>query len=229
MAPRKQQKDKAISEQLISAVAAMGSLKIAITGGIGSGKSYVCQVLAEHGISVYSCDDAAKRLMNESPDIRQALIDVVGPDAYTLDSNQRPTLNKAAMSAFIVSNEANAAKVNAIVHPAVAEDFLASGCQWMECALLFSSGFNKLVNRVICVTAPTNIRIRRIKHRDNIPASKAREWISSQQPQHEVRALSHYELRNDGTTDILAQLNNILDAINKRLTIPLDAINGNNG
>lgn len=76
------------------------------------------------------------------------------------------------LASFILENDDNVAKINAIVHPAVANDFVKSGCSWMECAILFSSGFNKLVDKVICVTAPLEVRIDRIMRRDGISRQK---------------------------------------------------------
>ena len=121
-------------------------MKIAITGGIGSGKSYVCRLLAQRGISIYDCDSAAKRLMSTSEQLRQQLTSLIGPDAY-VDG----TLNKAAVAAFLLQSQAHAHAIDAIVHPAVANDFEQSGCQWMECAILYESGFDKLVDRVVVV------------------------------------------------------------------------------
>ena len=60
-------------------------MKIGITGGIGSGKSYVCNLLREQGIEVFDCDSAAKQLMRTSPTLRQQLTQLIGRDAYTAD------------------------------------------------------------------------------------------------------------------------------------------------
>lgn len=186
-------------------------MKTAITGGIGSGKSYVCARLAARGIAVYDCDSAAKRLINTSPDIRQRLTELIGTDTYTPEGR----LNKATVAAFLLASEANAQAVNAIVHPAVAQDFIASGAEWMECALLFESGFDQLVDRTIAVVAPESVRIERITARDGISESKAREWIVRQWPQEKVRLLADYELTNDGQQDVDAQLDGILEELNR--------------
>ena len=91
-------------------------------------------------------------------------------------------LNKPMLAEFLLKSDENTAIVNHIVHPAVAEDFVQSGKQWMECAILFSSGFNRLVDRVVCVTAPLEVRLDRIVKRDGITREKAREWIDKQWP-----------------------------------------------
>ncbi|MCI7011861.1 MAG: dephospho-CoA kinase, partial [Prevotella sp.] len=156
--------------------------RIAITGGIGSGKSYVCRKLERQGIRIYDCDDAAKRLMRESPALRQSLIGLIGTDAYLPDGS----LNKAAIASFLLASDDNARALNAIVHPAVAEDFMQSDKRWMECAILYESGFNRLVDTVVAVVAPDSLRVKRIMERDGIDAGKAQEWIAKQMPTSEL-------------------------------------------
>ena len=169
-------------------------MKIAVTGGIGSGKSYVCRILEQHGIRIYDCDSAAKRLMRTSPTLRQQLTELIGPNTYDTEGR----LNKAEVAKFLLLSEQNAQAIDAIVHPAVAQDFLNSGYQWMECAILFESGFNHLVDKVIAVTAPEDIRIQRIVSRDHITSEKALEWIHRQWPQEQVIGKSDFEIINDG-------------------------------
>ena len=182
--------------------------KVAITGGIGSGKSYVCQLMEHRGIHVYNCDNAAKRIMASSEKIQSDLIKVVGNDVV-LNGH----INKAVLSSFLLESESNALKINNIVHPMVADDFINSGYSWMECAILFSSGFDKLVDKVVCVTAPLEVRVDRIVRRDNISRDNALEWIGRQMPQEEVKTLSDYELVNDGVMDVDIQIDKILASI----------------
>lgn len=189
-------------------------MKTGITGGIGSGKSYVCKLLAERGITVYDCDSAAKRLMRTSQELRQRLTDLIGPGTYlhthhTTEQGEWQ-LNKAAVAQFLLASEANAHAVDAIVHPAVFHDFEESGLQWMESAILFESGINRLVDRVIVVTAPEEVRIDRIMKRDDISREKAIEWIGRQWPQEEVRQRADFEIVNDGVADLNQQIDNIL-------------------
>ncbi|MBO5205199.1 MAG: dephospho-CoA kinase, partial [Prevotella sp.] len=94
-------------------------MKVAITGGIGSGKSYVCRMLAEQGIEVYDCDHAAKVLMNSSAALRQQLTQLIGYNAYLPDGR----LNKAVVAQFLLKSDANKTAINNVVHPAVAADF----------------------------------------------------------------------------------------------------------
>ena len=183
----------------------------AITGGIGSGKSYVCRILESRGISVYDCDAAAKRLMRTSEKLQQELRQLVDQDVYTSDGQ----LQKRVLAEFLLTSEANKLALNDVVHPAVAEDFLSSGMTWLESAILFESGFDRRVSfdRVVCVSAPRDIRIQRIMRRDNITAEKAAEWIDTQMAQEEVERRSHFVIVNDGKSDIEQQIDNMLSKI----------------
>jgi dephospho-CoA kinase len=173
-------------------------MKTGITGGIGSGKSYVCKLLAQRGIEVYDCDAAAKRLIRTSLHLRQQLKALIG------------SLDKAAISRFLLASEENQQAVNAIVHPAVFQDFEESGMQWMESAILFESGADKLVDRVVVVTAPEEIRIERVMQRDGITREKALQWIARQWPQEQVKARADFEIINDGQADLNSQIERLL-------------------
>ena len=173
-------------------------MKTGITGGIGSGKSYVCKLLAQRGIEVYDCDAAAKRLIRTSPRLRQQLKALIS------------SLDKAAISRFLLANEENQQAVNAIVHPAVFQDFEESGMLWMESAILFESGADKLVDRVVVVTAPEEVRIQRVMQRDGITREKALQWIARQWPQEQVKARADFEIINDGHTDLNSQIERLL-------------------
>ena len=186
-------------------------MKIGITGGIGSGKSFVCQRLAQRGMEVYDCDAAAKRLIRTSPIIHQELTALIGPDTY-LDGQ----LNKAAVAQFLLQSEAHAKAIDAIVHPAVFKDFEESGMEWMESAIMYESGINRLVDKVIVVTAPREVRIQRVMQRDHISREKVIQWMSRQWSQQKVRRLADYEIINDGKADIDQQLDEILRNITGR-------------
>ena len=185
-------------------------MKIGITGGIGSGKSYVCQRLKAHGIDVYDCDAVAKRLIRTSTTIRQQLTALIGPEVYIGDQ-----LDKAVVAHFLLESEANAKAIDQIVHPAVFRDFEESGMEWMESAILYESGINQLVDRVIVVTAPEEIRIQRVMQRDAISREKTLQWIQRQWPQEEVRQRADYEIINDGKADIDEQIARLLPILQK--------------
>ena len=173
-------------------------MKTGITGGIGSGKSYVCQRLKAYGIDVYDCDAAAKRIIRTSEVVRQQLQQLIG------------SLEKADIARFLLESECNAQAIDKIVHPAVFRDFEVSGMEWMESAIIYESGIYRLVDRVVVVTAPEEVRIQRIMQRDGITHDKALQWMHRQWPQDEVRRRADYEIINDGTHDIDAQIRQLL-------------------
>jgi dephospho-CoA kinase len=147
---------------------------------------------------VYDCDAAAKRLIRTSLHLRQQLKALIG------------SLDKAAISRFLLASEENQQAVNAIVHPAVFQDFEESGMMWMESAILFESGADKLVDRVVVVTAPEEIRIERVMQRDGITREKALQWIARQWPQEQVKARADFEIINDGQADLNSQIERLL-------------------
>ena len=180
-------------------------MKIGIAGGIGSGKSYVCQALRQRGYEVYDCDAAAKRLIRTSPDIRRELTALIGPDTYDAETGE---FNKAAVARFLLASEANA--------QAVFRDFEASGLDWLESAIMFESGINRLMDIVIAVVAPKELRIQRVMERDHISREKVLEWMSRQYPQREVIQRADFVLVNDGKANIEHQLNKIIEQCNKQ-------------
>ena len=194
-------------------------MKFGITGGIGSGKSFVCKRLQLRGIDVYDCDAAAKRLINTDADIRRKLTALIGPEAYMSVPNgsivgTTPTvLNKAAVARFLLDSESNAKAIDDIVHPAVFRDFQESGIEWMESAIMYESGIYRLVDRVIVVTAPLEVRIQRVMKRDGITREKVLEWMQRQWPQDEVRRRADYEIINDGQANIDAQIDHLFNII----------------
>ena len=184
-------------------------MKIAITGGIGSGKSYVCRILEKHGIRVYDCDAGAKRLMRQDADLQAGLKKLVGEQVYSADG----ILQKPVLAQFILTGEANKQAVNDVVHPAVARDFEKSDRSWLESAILFDSGFYRRTHFdfVVCVTAPIPVRIERIMQRDHISQQKAQQWIDAVMPQEELKARSDFEIVNDGVRDVEEQVVNLLN------------------
>lgn len=150
-------------------------IKIAITGLIGSGKSHIARQMTELlGIPVYDSDSQAKRLNEESPVIRQGLIDMVGNDVYDAQGH----LDKQRLASFLFANAENALRVNALIHPVVKEDFLRWAKQQnapvvaIETALLAESGIDKIVDKVVRVDAPLETRISRAMARDRVPREK---------------------------------------------------------
>lgn len=183
-------------------------MKIGITGGIGCGKSFVCQRLASQGVRIYNCDNAAKQLMVTSDKVRQNLVSLIGQDAYI---DGKP--NKPLLTQFLLASKANAQRLNNILHPAVAQDFISSGMQWMECAIIFESGFDRLVNYIVAVSAPEQVRIQRVMQRDGVSEGKVRQWMSQQMNQEELCKRADFVIVNDGVRSIDTQIEELMAKI----------------
>lgn len=188
--------------------------RIGITGGIGSGKTYVCQILERMGIPVFYCDEQAKRLMLESEQIRARLTALLGPQVYFPDG----ALNKPLLASYLFSYQEHAARINAIVHPVVKEyfhDFVAQQSEnvrfcAMESAILFESGFADVVDVTFLVDAPWELRLKRAMMRDAAGREQIEARMRSQMSDEERRHLADYCIVNDGVRDVESQVKNLL-------------------
>lgn len=164
--------------------------------------------MKKRGIDIYDTDKEARRLINTSPDIQQKLIALIGPDTY-IDGKY----NTAAVTKFLLASEDNKLAINSIVHPAVMKDFLNSGLQWMECAIIYEAHLEQYADIIVAVTAPENIRLQRIMQRDGISKEKALNWINGQINQDEVTQKADYVIINDGKAELEEQIDKILHAL----------------
>lgn len=187
----------------------MKPLRYGITGGIGSGKSYVCHLLAKTGAPIFYCDDVAKRIIREDPAVRRLLTDLVGPETYDAEGR----LRKSVLAAWLCRGRDASAQVDAIVHPRVAEAFRRwadsqhAAKVYMECALLWESGFDRLVDYAVLVYAPDDVRLRRIMKRDGISADVARRWMALQLSEEEKRRRADIIIPNgDGAKPDLSHI-----------------------
>ena len=187
-------------------------ISIAITGGIGSGKSYISNILQEYGIPIYNTDDAAKRLMVSDEGIRHDLIALLGEEVYV-----EGTLNKSLLASYLFADAENAARINGIVHPRVKLDF----CRWleqhtdkeivgMECAILFEAGFDDAVDAVVMVYAPEALRVERAMKRDHATEAQIRARIAAQLDDEEKRKRADYVIYTDGSIPLDSQLSTLI-------------------
>ena len=191
-------------------------MRIGITGGIGSGKTYVCDKLVKAGFPVYSCDAEAKRLMVEDISIIESLKGLVGEDVY----DSQGALCKERMIAFLFSDKGNTEKVNSIVHPRVKEhltDWFAFykdvECVAVESAILYESGLNAMVDKVVLVYAPLEMRIQRAMSRDHATEEQIRARVVSQRSDEEKRLLADFVLYNDGKMELNSQIDSLLGGL----------------
>ena len=190
---------------------------LGITGGIGSGKSYVSTLLQQQfGIPVYDCDAEAKRLTATNEEIRQKLITLVGPEVF-----ENGELNKPLLAEYLFADVENASQVNAIIHPVVLEDFVkwssAKGDQelvGLESAILYESGFSEKVDYVLFVDAPEDVRLRRAMLRDNASEAQIRARMKMQRPElHRLQADFIIDNSTDDDTRLQEQLASALRRI----------------
>ena len=143
--------------------------KIGVTGGIGSGKSTVCELLRDRGVAVYDSDSRAKQLMAESEALREQLIAAFGAECYNAEG-----LDRAFLASKVFGNEVALQQLNSIVHPAVRADFQTWAEQQqspyvvLESAILFEAGFETEVDATLAVMAPMPMRLERTMARDGV-------------------------------------------------------------
>lgn len=192
---------------------------IGVTGGIGSGKSYICRIISSLGFPVYNCDAEAKKLMNTNKHIINSLKQLIGESSYDSEGN----LNKPIIAQFLFANEENAHKINSVVHPVVKEDFRSwasaqnADLIFMESAILFESGFNDVVNNVITITAPPETRIERTIRRDNTTREQVIARMNQQMQDEERVRLSDYIISNNTNDNVEQQIKTIIETLNKQV------------
>ena len=180
--------------------------RIAIIGGIGSGKSVVSRLLSLMGYPVYDCDSNAKRLMDESEDIHRGLVDIFGPSAVTPEG-----INRAYIASIAFKDAEKLSKLNSLVHPAVLHDFDRWAQQngeivFVETAILSESGMSKSVDAVWSVEAPMECRVERVMVRNAMSREDVMRRISSQATTipDEITSVTH--LINDDSHALIPQI-----------------------
>lgn len=190
---------------------------LGITGGIGSGKSYVSSLLREQmNVPVYDCDTEAKRLICEDEKIRQKLTKLVGAHIY-----KDGKLQKKALADYLFATPKHAQKINAIVHPAVREDFHTwlnlqnTDIVAIESAILYESGFDAAVDKVLFVNAPSELRIQRVMQRDGSTRQQVEARMNVQRAEEQCQK-ADFVIENEGAKQesLLATLQEILKNFN---------------
>ncbi len=187
---------------------------IAITGGIGSGKSVVAHLVQVMGHEVYDCDSRAKALMTENEEVRHLLIEAFGKETYHNDG----TLNRQHLSEVAFGDDKALARLNGIVHPATARDMQqwaqrqadnGARVAFVETALLRTAGLDRLVDEVWHVTAPASVRVPRVMARSGLTEQQVRERIAAQSVE-DALATGEHPIINDDVTAVLPQVLKLL-------------------
>ena len=186
-------------------------IKVGITGGIGSGKSLVCEVFERLGVPVFYADQQAKWLYDHDQQVRQQLIRHFGPEIY-----DEQGLKRSLLASKIFNDPEALKKVNQIVHPPVREKFL----QWCrsyqhlpyvleEAAILFESGAHEGLDYTILVYAPEEIRIQRVMERDQVSQQEVKQRMRHQKADEDKMDQADFVLYNDGSQMLIPQILNI--------------------
>jgi dephospho-CoA kinase len=183
-------------------------LKIGITGGIGSGKSTVCKVFELLNIPVFYADDVAKSIMHTDEELKQGIIKTFGERSYDNGS-----LNRPYIAGIVFNDERELEKLNALVHPAVFRAF----DQWViaqkqapyvlkEAALLFESESFKMCDYSILVTAPYELKLKRIMARDGISEEQVQQRMEKQLTDEQKEKLANFFVENDEHQLVIPQV-----------------------
>ena len=178
-------------------------IKVAVCGGIGSGKSTICRMFAERGAALYDSDSRAKALMTESAELREALVAEFGEECYA-----DGVLNRQYLASKVFGSAEQLARLNAIVHPAVKADFL----QWaeeqegdyciLESAILFESGFDAVVDKTVAVLAPMPLRVERAMQRDGASREQIEARVKAQMSDDDLAARADFAIVNIHLEDV---------------------------
>lgn len=185
---------------------------ICITGGMGTGKTVVAKIIESMGYPVYYSDIRAKQ-MYFLPEIKEKVIEIIGERAYLSDYE----IDKNYIASRIFANAEILKKINGLIHNAVKSDFEKfiedhKGKSWIfkESALIFEAGLTNTCAKIILVTAPMDIRIKRIKKRDGLDDEEIIQRIKHQWDDEKKRSQVDFVITNDGKTAVLPQVLEIM-------------------
>lgn len=192
-------------------------IKVGVTGGVGSGKTTVCHVFRQLGVPVFQADIVAKELYDMSESVRSKMIGLLGESIYNGEN-----LDRRKLARLIFSNRELLHQVNRIVHPEVASYFI-EWCQnhifesyvIQESAILFESNAGKVMDIIITVTAPVDVRLKRIMKRPGMSEQLALKIMENQMPDEMKIKQSRYVIENDDQHLIIPQVMEIHKALAK--------------
>ena len=190
-------------------------VKLAITGGIGSGKSVVARMLGIMGVPVYDCDSRAKALMVSNTHIVKELKRMFGPECYDASG----ALDRAYLASRIFIDSDNVKRVNALVHPVVKADFQhwasIQSCDVVavETALLYESGIIDVVDRTLIVWCDKETAILRTMARSGMSRQQVLNRMQKQIPVEDLLLLSDYSICNNGDEPVLPELQSLLEGL----------------
>ncbi|MBX2972617.1 MAG: dephospho-CoA kinase [Flavobacteriales bacterium] len=180
---------------------------VGLTGGIGSGKTTVARVFRTLGVPVFEADAEGRRLLNEDAAVREAVVARFGPGVL-----RDGTIDRAALAGIVFHAPEALGDLNGIIHPAVRASFRhwadrqQAPYVMMEAAILVESGGYKAMDRNVVVTAPEELRIRRVMQRDGVDEQAVRARMANQAGEQERRAIADHVIHNDDTQLVIPQV-----------------------
>ena len=189
-------------------------IKIGLTGGIGSGKTFVGAIFSKLGIPVFNADDQARKCMSENVVLKQEIQNVFGDNLY-----HNGLLKNKVLADIVFNNNQKLEELNKLVHPVVRQRFDSWSVEQnsrviiKEAAILFESDSHVDLDKVICVSAPEESRIERVIKRDNTSREQVLRRIEIQMPEKEKEKLSDFVIINDEVELLLPQIIKIIDQI----------------
>ena len=185
--------------------------KIGLTGGIGTGKTYVAKIFQKFGIPVFCADTNAKELLQTNTKLINQVRKEFGSNIYL-----EGVLQSKELADIVFREKSMLVKLNKLVHPHVNHNFISwcsnqeSNLVIKEAAILFESNSNIDLDIIICVSAPLDIRIKRVKKRDGVSEEHVQRVINNQMLQSKKEKLSDFVIYNDEKKLILPQIIEIL-------------------
>lgn len=185
--------------------------KIGITGGIGCGKSTVCRRMQALGVPVFYADEEAKNILNTDPAVRQQVIELLGSSAYSPSG-----VNKTVVAEAIFNDGAKLKGMNSIMRPAIRRHFsqwaLAQNSSYvlMEAAVLIENEGHRLMDHVVIVTAPKNLRLQRAMARDGSTKEQIEARMATQMEERELLEYADSIIVNNGDEEELEEQVNAL-------------------
>jgi dephospho-CoA kinase len=193
--------------------------QVGVTGGIGSGKTLVCNVLEKLGIPVYSADIEARRLMEEDSELVGQIVELFGEEAYIGGA-----LNRSYLAGRVFGDGEQLRGLNGVVHPAVRRDYhrwldQQSGAPYVveEAAILFESGASRFMDLVVMVYAPEALRIKRVMIRDGVGEEAVKKRMEHQMDEEEKRSKADLVIMNDENSRLLPRILDVHQQILKRI------------
>jgi dephospho-CoA kinase len=186
----------------------MKKLKVAVTGGIGSGKSSLCNVFKNHGYAILSSDLTAKEIMIHNAEVKKQIIKCFGKESYISDK-----LNIQHLSKEVFSNPEKTIQINSIVHPAtireiqkqIEKEFEKKDIVFVESALIYEAKIHKNFDFVILVYSDDNEKITRVTKRDNVNPDSVIARINNQIPDEKKKTRADFIINNNSTLDELVK------------------------